>query len=308
MGADRVIDFSLGQAHLCIRLGQLVIRREGETDVTTPLDEIAVVVLASRRVTITQAVLAGLMDAGAAVVIADEAMLPTGLMLPMTGHHAQTERMLAQARASLPRCKRVWQQVVVAKVRAQAMALQLRTDDDGGLIALAARVRSGDPENIEARAAQRYWPLVFGDSSFRRRREAQDQNRLLNYGYAVMRAAVARAICAVGLHPSLGVHHHGRFNPFCLADDLMEPWRPLVDLEVAEMVAEIGIGGGACPVDNSAKQRLVGVLHDRLNHKGESRTVFDWISRSAASLAEALTGDCPSREVRLSFPDGLFEP
>lgn len=304
-GADRVIDFSMGQAHLSVRYDQLIIERDDQPSVSTPIGEIAVLVLATRRVTLTQAVLSKLMDAGAAIVVADEAMLPSGLMLPLNGHTTQTQRMIAQAKASQPICKRLWQQIVMAKIRAQAAALELRLGDNAGLDELAGAVRSGDPDNVEAQAAQRYWPLLFEDPDFRRRRDRDDQNKLLNYGYAVLRAAVGRAICASGLHPSLGVHHRSRTNPFCLADDLMEPWRPLIDLEVAEMVGELG---SDAPLDGRAKQRLVGVLHERLSDAGESRTVFEWISRCAASLARALTEEKTAGGVQLFFPEGLVRP
>lgn len=304
-GAERIIDFSGGQAHLAMRLGQLVIEREGMPTVTTPLEEIAVLVLGSRRLTCTQPVMGAVMESGGSIVVCNEAMLPTGMMLPLSGHCTQTQRMIAQAKCSLPLRKRVWQQIVQAKLRSQASALRVRQQEDPRLDAMAKRVGSGDPDNLEAQGAQRYWTRIFGDPAFRRRHEADDQNRLLNYGYAVMRAGVARAICAVGLHPSLGVHHRSRNNAFCLADDLLEPWRPLIDLEVAEITGE---SGSDAPLDRTSKQRLVGVLHERLSHDGEARTVLEWIGRSASSLAAALTGNGGARDVKLFFPDGLFEP
>ena len=137
----------------------------------------------------------------------------------------------------MPVCKRLWRQIVRAKIKAQAALLVELRGTDFGLGALVLRVRSGDPSNVEARAARRYWPHVFADLDFRRHRENEDQNILLNYGYAVLRAIIARAICAAGLHPSLGIHHHNRYNAFCLADDLMEPFRPAVDHAVAEYMA-----------------------------------------------------------------------
>ncbi len=306
---DRVLDFSLGQAHLSLRYEQLVIRRDGMPDVTTPLAEAAVVVLASRMVTCTLPVLDALMRHGAALIVCDEAMHPSGMMLPLSGHFQQTRRMVAQATAKLPVRKQLWRQIVVAKVRAQGAVLAVLRGTDCGLFDLAARVRSGDPVNVEAQAAQRYWPMLFNDPLFRRRRDAPDQNRLLNYGYAVLRAAVGRAIVASGLHPSLGVHHHGRENPFCLADDLMEPYRPLIDAEVVEITGE---WGGDIALDGKIKERLVGTLHERLGHPrgkgGEQRTVFEWIARSAASLGRIL-GDRESKDhdpqERLFFPDGL---
>ncbi|GJQ29523.1 MAG: CRISPR-associated endonuclease Cas1 [Phycisphaerae bacterium] len=299
---DRVLDFSLGQAHLALRYEQLVISRDGFPDVTTPINEVAVAVLASQRVTCTLPVLDALMSAGAAVVVCNDAMHPSGLMLPLAGHFQQTRRMIAQATAKLPVKKQLWRQIVVAKVQAQGSLLRLRNGDDGGMVALARRVRSGDPENIEAQAAQRYWPLLFNDAGFLRRRFAPDQNRLLNYGYAVLRAAVGRALVASGLHPSLGVHHTGRENAFCLADDLMEPYRPVIDGVVVEVVGETGED---TPLDPRTKERLVNALHERLAHEGEARTVFEWIARSAASLARIL-GD--RRTERLFFPRGLVEP
>lgn len=181
--------------------------------------------------------------------------------------------------------------------------LMVHRGTDCGLFDLARTVRSGDPMNVEAQAAQRYWPMLFDDPDFLRRRFAPDQNRLLNYGYAVLRAAVGRAIVASGMHPSLGVHHHGRENPFCPADDLMEPYRPLIDDMVVRIVGE---WGHDAPLDGHAKERLVGALHERLDHDGEWRTVFDWIARSAASLARILCRE-ESGE-RLFFPEGLLRP
>lgn len=298
---ERVLDFSLGQAHLALRLEQLVIRRDGFPDVTTPLEEAAVLVLASRQVTCTLPVLDAMMRHGAAVIVCDEAMHPSGMMLPLTAHTWQTQRMIAQATLKKPRAKQLWRQVVMAKIRAQGSVLAVVRGSDKGLFEMARHVKSGDPANVEAHAAQRYWPLLFDDPEFLRRRAAPDQNRMLNYGYAVLRAAVGRAVCAAGLHPSLGLHHHARSNAFCLADDLMEPYRPLMDAEVREIEGE---WGGDVAMDARVKERLVGVMHERLEHEGESRTVFDWVSRSAASLARCIVGE----DERIAFPDGLVNP
>ena len=239
---------------------------------------------------------------GGSIVVCDQSMMPSGLMLPLAANSLHTQRVRSQIGVSLPRRKRVWQLIVQAKIRSQASVLRLRCGDDAGLESLASKVRSGDPENLEARAAQRYWPRVFEDPDFRRRRDAADQNRLLNYGYAVLRAGVARAICSTGLHPSIGVHHKSRSNPFCLADDLMEPWRAMVDAEVAEMVGEFGPDVG---LDSDSRARLIGILHERLIDDGESRTVLDWISRSASSLASAICGDAPVGQITVFFPAGL---
>ncbi len=303
-GAERVLDFSLGQAHLSMRYEQLIVKRDGAPDASIPMAETAVVVLASREVTCTLAVLDGLMRHGAAIVVCDWSMLPTGMMLPLAANTLQTQRIIAQTNAPAPLRKRLWQQVVQRKVRAQAEMLETLHQDDGGLNALAERVRSGDPTNIEATAAQRYWQCLFRDPDFRRRREAQDQNRLLNYGYAVLRATVARALCASGLHPSVGLHHHGRTNAFCLADDLMEPYRPMIDGEVFAIVAQ---RGKDTPVDGPAKSALVGIMHRRLRHAGESRSVMEWIGRSAASLARHICRE-PTTEKRIFFPESMVPP
>ena len=147
---------------------------------------------------------------------------------------------------------------------------------------------SGDSENVEAKASKIYWPNIFGDKSFRRDRAADDHNRHLNYGYAVLRAIVARAICAAGLHPSLGVHHHNRYDAFCLADDLMEPFRPLVDKAVAKILTERGANP---PMDKEAKAEIIGAIIGRLEIAGEFRTMFDIASKTASSLAAVFAGE-----------------
>lgn len=296
--AERIIDLSDTKAYLSLRSEQLVINADAQNEVTVPLAELAAVILTSPRVTTTQPALAGVMRHGGSVIVCDEARQPAGMMLPLNANTTQTQRMMAQMRASVPTGKRLWKHIVREKVRAQAAALVAAGRGDGGLPALVGSVRSGDPSNIEGRAAQRYWPLLFDDPNFRRRREADDQNRLLNYGYAVLRAAVGRAICAAGLHPSIGIHHHGRTNPWCLADDLMEPYRPLIDSAVVELVVEFGAD---CPLDGASKPRLASVLSGRLYSGGEARSAFDWIGRTGASLAQVFLGDAK----QLFFPDGL---
>jgi len=306
-GDERVIDFAQDPAHLSLSLERMVIRRDGCEEAVIPLADAAVAVVSHPRVTCTGALLAGLMRSGGSMVVCDETHAPVGLMLPLGVNAEQTRRTLAQARAGRPLAKRLWRGIVRAKIRAQAHTLELHTGDDAGLRALAPRVRSGDPENVESTAAQRYWPRLFRNPMFRRRREAPDQNRLLNYGYAVLRAAVGRAVCAAGLHPSLSVHHHGRNNAFALADDLMEPYRALVDDEVAEIVASLGAD---LPPDGVTKPRLIGVLHARLwdpagGAPGEHRTVLDWIGRTAASLAQVyLADEGAPREI--FYPQGLW--
>lgn len=280
---DRVIDISDDGAELTVRNGLLVIRREAD-EVTVPLSDIAALIVSHPAVRYSQAALAGLCAAGGVFVVCNERRLPAGMLLPLEGHFVQTERFQAQARASLPLRKRLWKQVVKAKVMAQGRTLIATRGSDSGLIEMARRVRSGDPTNLEAQASRRYWPALFGEE-FRRDFEAEDQNRLLNYGYAVLRAITARAICAVGLHPSLGLHHHNRYDPFCLADDLMEPFRPIVDRVVFAAVAE---HGPTIPLDRDTKTLLVGSLSGgRFELEGKKWGLFDLASRMASSLVDA---------------------
>ncbi len=309
--ANRILDFSGGPAYLRAENEQLVIERREEhaaagnpladargSDLRVPLTDIAVVVLGHAQVTCSAGALAGLLRHGAATVVCDRNHLPVGMMLPIAGHSTQAERFAAQASASQPTNKRIWQQIVRAKITAQADALKAIRQTDGGLRAMLSRVHSGDPENVEAPAAQRYWPLLFDNPEFRRRREADDANRMLNYGYAVLRAIVARAICASGLHPSLGVHHHNRYDAYCLADDLMEPFRPLVDAAVVECV---GIHGTDAALTPAVKRALLEPLTGLYRCGAEARTLFDWAARTSASLA----GVFLSESDRLEIPEGL---
>lgn len=284
---ERLIDISDSPARLSVRYEQLVIKRAGNPDFTVPLAEIGAVAVSHPQVTYTQAALAGLARAGAALVVCDEKHMPAGLFLTLNGNSVQAERFARQAAVSKPACKRLWRRIVQAKILAQGRLLTELSGRDRGLSALARTVRSGDPDNVEAQASRRYWPALFKDTSFRRNRLAEDQNRFLNYGYAVLRAVVARAVCAAGLHPSLGLHHHNRYDAFCLADDLMEPFRPLVDRAAVRLVET---RGPAAPLDKETKAGLIGALTRRFDLDGESRTLFDVLGRLAASLAAVFAG------------------
>lgn len=297
---DRVIDLSQSPARVHVRNDVLQIERDDAPPAAVALVDVGCVVLSHHQITITKGALDAIARAGAAVLVCDDSFLPSGLMLPLVANFEQSKRVIAQARAKAPLGKRMWQQMVVAKIGAQASNLESLRGDDHGLRLLAAGVRSGDPENVEAQAAQRYWKVLFDDPDFLRRPAAENQNKLLNYGYAVVRSAVGRALCASGLHPSLGVHHHGRNNPFCLADDVMEPYRALVDHEVARIVGE---WRSDAPLDGSNKARLAGVLHERLQSEGEERAVSDWIERTARSVAESFL----SGVAKVGYPDGLTE-
>ncbi len=287
-GTERIIDLSEEAAWLNVDTARLVISRDEQPRVAIPLAEVAAVVVAHPHAVMTQAALAGLAQEGGIAVICNGKRMPAAMLLPLDGHFAQAERFALQAQASLPTRKRLWQSLVKAKVRAQARALADLWGDDAGLAQLAATVRSGDPANVEAEAARRYWPALFRDPRFRRDRDAGGANVLLNYGYAVLRAIIARATCAAGLHPSLGLHHHNRYNAFCLVDDLMEPFRPVVDRAVVRHCAQ---HGPVPEVDKAAKQTLIGCLMSRFPTSTGQRTLFDIAGTVAASLAAVFAGE-----------------
>ena len=291
---NRILDFSEAPARLRVRTAQLIVERQNLPEVSVPLADLAVVLVAHPQVTFSQAVLSGLAIAGGVFVTCDGYSLPVGMLLPLAAHTTQAERFAAQARAPLPTRKRLWQQIVRAKIQAQAALLVKLRGTDFGLAALAPRVHSGDPSNVEARAARRYWPHVFADLDFRRHRENEDQNILLNYGYAVLRAIVARAICAAGLHPSLGIHHHNRYDAFCLADDLMEPYRPVVDRAVADYMST---HDEPYKLEAAAKQNIIGDLTSRYDVNGQQRTLFDAAARMASSLADVFMGNAEELEL-----------
>lgn len=284
---DRIIDVSDEPARLHMRNELLVIEREGKDDFTVPLVEVAAVALSNPSATISHGALSGLSKAGAMLVVCDEKRLPCGMMIPIADNTTQSERFAWQAAASLPTKKRVWQQIITAKILAQGKLLKEVGGSDHGLIPMSKNVKSGDSENLEAQAARIYWKRLFRDESFVRERKAEDQNRLLNYGYAILRALVARAICSSGLHPSLGVHHHSRYDAFCLADDLMEPFRPIVDRAVIGVVAD---RGPLAPLDKETKGALIGAITGKFDLDEEERSLFEILSRTSASLVRIFEG------------------
>ncbi|GAB0114944.1 CRISPR-associated endonuclease Cas1 [Acidisoma sp. C75] len=253
---------------------------------TVPIEDIGVLLVDDPRAIYTQAVFIDCLAAGATVIVAGRDHLPTGMMLPMDGHHALTERHWAQVEAKEPLRKRLWQSVVAAKLRQQGRVMKEASGQDIGLSALAARVRSGDPDNFEAQGAQRYWPRLFG-RDFRRDRDSSGTNALLNYGYAIIRAACARSLVASGLIPSLGIWHRNRSNPFCLADDLMEPWRPIVDWTVRGLHRR---GEYAPSLDERpTRAALLAIFNETVMVGGKRWPLLLGIEQSAASLAKALT-------------------
>ncbi|MDX2179864.1 MAG: type II CRISPR-associated endonuclease Cas1 [Bryobacteraceae bacterium] len=279
-----MLDISESSAHLHARNGLLVVDVDGSEVDAVPFSDLAAVVVSNRQVVFTQSVLTGLAEAGASLVTCDEKHHPASMMLPLVGHHAQAERFVKQAALPLPRRKRWWQSIVREKIAAQARVLMRLRGMDYGVAAMAKRVGSGDPSNVEAQASRRYWMTIFGDPDFRRGDDEDLRNARLNYGYAILRAATARALSGSGLHPSFGLHHRNKYNAFALADDMMEPFRPIVDCAVAGR--EIGA------LSPSAKRQLIECVTGRYRVSGEARSLFDILARSAQGLAAAiLRGD-----------------
>ncbi len=239
--------------YLSLKNGQMVIRlpevEHNDTfnaqdkkrlEVTRPIEDIGIVVLNHRQITLTHGLMEALLANNCALITCDNHNLPVGLLLPLCGNTTQNERFRTQLDASLPLKKQLWQQTIRQKIRNQARVLQrCGYDDIGCMEAWADDVRSGDSDNLEARAAAYYWKHLFREHrGFVRDREGFAPNNLLNYGYAILRAVVARALVASGMLPTLGIHHHNRYNAYCLADDIMEPYRPYVDELVVDIVSE----------------------------------------------------------------------
>ena len=280
----RIVEIAGEGRHLSLDRGFLNIADRQGLLGQVPLDDVEAVISSSPAVTYTGQALAALAARGAPVVICSPNFAPAAFILPVNGHHAQGDRVEAQARASKPVQKRLWSEIVRAKLKAQAAALERAGQNPLIVSALIARVRSGDPENIEAQAAQRYLPALFGPR-FRRDRDAEGINAFLNYGYTVLRAATARAIVGAGLHPSLAIHHKSKGDAMRLADDLMEPFRPAVDLVVRAMHAE-----GNTTLRPDLKRRLAAVLHADFETGEGVTTLSNALTRLSQSLARVYLG------------------
>jgi CRISPR-associated protein Cas1 len=257
---------------------------------TIPIEDIGVVVLDHKQITITQGLMEALLENHCAVITCDKSHLPVGLMLPLCGNTTQNERFRCQLDASLPLKKQLWQQTVQAKIGNQAVVLEkCRGTEVGNMQKWQKEVRSGDPDNLEGRAAAYYWKNMFPDvEDFTREREGVSPNNLLNYGYAILRAVVVRALVASGMLPTLGIHHHNRYNAYCLADDIMEPYRPYVDELVVNYTDENG-----CPeeITSDIKKVMLSipVLDVRIN--GQRSPLMLAAGQSAASLYRCFSGE-----------------
>ena len=298
-------------AYLSVELEQLEIRLpQVENNATlpeglkesmvkrVPIEDIGVVILDHKQISITQGALGALLDNNVAVITCDNSRMPSGLMLPLSANTTQSERFRHQIEASQPLKKQLWQQTIQAKIWNQASVLHSqRSVDCGNMDAWAKQVKSGDSDNLEGRAAAYYWQNLFGNiKGFRRDREGIPPNNLLNYGYAILRAVVARSLVGSGLLPTLGIHHHNRYNAYCLADDIMEPYRPYVDKLVAEIVDS---GADISELNKELKSKLLSIPVLDVVIGGRRSPLMIGVGMTTASLYKCYSGELR----KIAYPD-----
>lgn len=290
-------------AYLSLRNNQLIIKLpevekndtlpdsfKRDTVRSKPIEDIGVVVLDHKQITITSGVLEALLENNCAVITCDCKSMPVGLMLPLCGNTTQNERFRDQLDASLPLKKQLWQQTIKMKIENQATVLsKSRNCEIKNMRVWANDVRSGDPDNLEARAAAYYWKNLFPEiECFTRDREGIPPNNLLNYGYAILRAVVARGLVSSGLLPTLGIHHHNRYNAYCLADDIMEPYRPYVD----ELI--VSIINSNCDIADLSKEikaKLLTIPTLEVSVNGKRSPLMVAVSQTTASLYKCFSGE-----------------
>lgn len=295
-------------AYLSLKKGQLVIQLpevvkndtlpesfKDKSVKTVPIEDIGIVVLDNKQITLTHGVMEAIIENNCALITCNSNCMPVGLMLPLDGNTTQTERFRDQINASLPLKKQLWQQTVQAKIINQAYVLAEKTDSIiNNMKAWANDVKSGDPDNYEARAAVYYWANLFPDIQyFNRNRDGIPPNNLLNYGYAILRAAVARALVISGLLPTLGIHHRSKYNAYCLADDIMEPYRPFVDRVVCDIVAS---GEPYNELTQIIKTKLLGIPVLDVVIGGQRSPLMIAVGQTTASLYKCFSGE--SRKIK----------
>lgn len=285
----RVLEIQEENRYLSLRRGFIVIKHNTEELGKVPLDDIGVLLLSAQGVTISKNILNALAEQGCVTVLCGKNYAPQSMVLPLYSHYHFAKIIKSQIDASLPLKKRIWQQIVIQKIKNQALALRLCGKQKAAKLVekIALLVRSGDPDNREAYAAKMYWKALFGDD-FIRDRALLGKNSFLNYGYAIMRSSMARAVCSSGLLPALGIHHDNDLNQFCLADDLFEIYRPLVDCivfqlnpdENAELTAE-------------DKTRLIDALWIKVHTSQGDSPAFQSMQYLSASYVHALEDKKP---------------
>ena len=298
-------------AYLSLRNGQLVLRLpqveknstltdrfKQEAERTFPIEDLGVVILDDKRITITQGLLECLAENNCALITCDSTHHPAGLLLPMEGNTLLSERSRLQVDCSKPLRKQLWQQTVQAKIANQASNLaHLVQAENRNMLVWVGQVRSDDADNLEARAAAYYWKHIFPEiPRFVRGRDGEPPNNLLNYGYAILRAVVARSLVAAGLLPSLGIHHHSRYNAYCLADDLMEPYRPIVDSVVRGIITK---QDDYEEMNLEMKRELLSIPTLDVTINGQTRPLMVAVDQTVASLNRCFAGESK----RLIYPE-----
>ncbi len=292
----RIVEIADDRRHLFVNRGFMVVRdTEGEHKELgqVPLDDIAAVIANAHGISYTNNLLVALAERGAPFVLCGANHNAVGMLLTLDGHHVQAKRIEAQIAASLPTHKRLWAAIVKSKLEQQAAALEAAGAPTAPLIALVRKVKSGDPENVEGQGARRYWSLLFGNN-FRRDQDGDGINALLNYGYTIIRSATARAVVAAGLHPSIGLHHSNDGNAMRLVDDLMEPFRPIIDLKVWQLQR-----AGESHITSDTKRTLVRTLYDDMQSSAGATPVMVCMQKLATSLAQVYLGERDKLELPL---------
>ncbi|MGY6523042.1 MAG: type II CRISPR-associated endonuclease Cas1 [Mongoliitalea sp.] len=258
-----------------------------KADRTVPIEDLGMIVLENQQITITNGLLAKLTDRKVAVVSCNAQHLPEGLLLPMQGHTEQTERVRYQLEASQPLKKNLWQQTVIAKIKNQHALLLEKGKESKRMEYLYKNVNSGDSGNHEAQAAAIYWQELFDIPDFNRGQAGIPPNNLLNYGYAILRAVVARALVSSGMLPGVGIWHRNKYNAYCLADDIMEPYRPYVDLVVAHIVET---QDEYAELTTVLKKELLSIPALDVKIDGQKSPLMVAASRTTSSLFECFAG------------------
>lgn len=284
----RIVEVADDSRHLFVSRGFLVVQdTAGERKELgqIPLDDVAAVIANAHGLSYTNNLLVALAERCAPVVLCAANHNAVGMVLPIEGNYQQAKRFDAQLAASQPLIKRLWADIVKSKLQQQAAALEAAGAPFVPLSALVRKVRSGDPDNFEAQGARRYWGLLFGED-FRRDQQAGGPNAMLNYGYTVLRATTARAVVAAGLHPTMGLHHSNAGNAMRLVDDLMEPFRPMIDLKVWQLRQH-----GEEQVTPDSKRALVRSLYDDMQTNEGATPVMVCTQKLATSLAQIYLGE-----------------
>jgi CRISPR-associated protein Cas1 len=291
----RIVEVQEEGRYLSLDRGFLKLSCKERNLASVPLDDIAVLLVSAQNASFSKHILNKIAERGGISVLCGKNYLPQSIILPVSSHYLQAGLIQTQIAVSLPFKKNVWKQIVISKLTNQAKILSLTGNESvsGHIKKIAETVRSGDPDNREAYGARLYWKALFGNN-FIRDKDGDGINALLNYGYAVARASIVRAVCAAGLLPSLGVHHNNKLNPFCLGDDLFEPFRPLVDITVFHLMEEAKM-----KINPEVKSRLAEVLWYKMETGEGSSPLFQSMHYMVSSFVKALD----SKKAVLQIPE-----